>query len=76
VQHVYTGVPFDKLLKYDFKCYSVFPMIAEQFPNAIHPSAIESARKNQVVKYDEQFWEQNYKKQRWILWQNLLRIGR
>ena len=75
VQYEYTGIPFDKVLKYDFKCYSVFPIIAEQFPDEVHPSAIDNARNYQDVK-DQKFWEKNYQKQKWILWQNLLRVFR
>lgn len=68
----YTGTPIDKLFKHDFKCYSVYPIIAEQFTNDIFTSSI-AAQRNTVGNNNKAHWEKNYRKQKWQLWKNLLK---
>lgn len=62
--------PIDKVLKHDFKCYSVYPMIAEQYPETVVASDISPFRYNICTK-DEKYWRRNYAKQKWLLWKNL-----
>jgi hypothetical protein len=66
----YAGVPFDKVLKHDFKCYSVYPIIADQFPETTIASDISPSRNSMELK-DEAFWRDNYRKQKSLPWLNL-----
>jgi len=66
----YNGLPFDKVLKHDFKGYSVYPIIAEQHPETRVISDISPQRKSVGAK-DEIFWMQNFQKQKWLPWKNL-----
>ena len=66
----YNGLPFDKVLTHDFKCFSVYPIIAEQHPETRVISDISPRRKSVGVK-DETFWQENFRRQKWLPWQNL-----
>lgn len=71
----FTGLAIDEVVKQDLKCYSVYPMIAEQYPETVMPSAITSfrnQRKNRRLK-DDQFWKKNYINQKRRLWGNFHR---
>lgn len=68
----YTGLAIDEVVKRELKCYSVYPMIAEQYPETVMQSDItvfRNQRKNRRMK-NEQFWKNNYDKQRRRLWGN------
>lgn len=62
--------PIDKVFKHDFICYSVYPIIAEQHSEETLPSAISVSRNGDPLK-DQNFWRENYRKQKWQLWKNL-----
>jgi len=66
----YEGTPIDKVIKHDFKCYSIYPIIAEQYAETFMPSAITPTRCHAPIK-SEAFWQQNYAKQKWLPWKNL-----
>jgi len=66
----YNGKPVDKVFKHDFKCYSVYPMIAEQYPEEVLKSDISNSRSASPVK-DKQFWLDNNAKQKNEVWKNL-----
>jgi glycosyl transferase family 25 len=68
--YVWNKKPIDKIMKHDFTCYSVFPIIAEQFPEEAMPSDLNSARNSTEVK-TAQFWSRNREKQKGILWKNM-----
>ena len=68
----FNGTPIDKIFKRDFKCYSVYPIIAEQHPETVLKSAISPFRSGEEIK-DKRFWKDNYRKQKKILWKNLYR---
>ncbi len=63
----YDGQPIDKIMKHHLKCYSVFPIIAEQHPVTLFKSDIACSRFTDEIK-DELFWKNNYRKQKWLLW--------
>ncbi len=66
----YVGTPIDKVVKHDFKCYSIYPIIADQFPETIVGSDISLVRSGISIKTEE-FWRKNFTKQKWILLKNL-----
>lgn len=70
ITYQYQGIPIDKVIKRDFKCYSIYPIIAEQHPEGMLISDISASRKNHKPT-DAEFWRENYLKQKWILWKNL-----
>lgn len=72
VAYTYTGVPIDKIFKRDFKCYSIYPIIAEQYPDEIMSSALTADRQDTEVK-NTLFWLANYRKQKYILWKNVFK---
>ena len=68
--YTYQGIPLDKILKRDFHCYSVYPIIAEQHPESVCVSDISPLRNSIEVK-DEFFWRANARKQLWLPWKYL-----
>jgi glycosyl transferase, family 25 len=68
--YTYQGIPIDKVMKREFKCYSVYPMIAEQYPETQVLSDISCDRANAPLK-NELFWQTNRRKQRYLPWMNL-----
>ena len=68
--YLYEGTPIDKVIKHDFKCYSTYPIIAEQYAETGMPSAITPTRCGSPIK-SEAFWQENYAKQKWLPWKNL-----
>lgn len=71
----YRHEPIDEVIKKTMKCYSVYPMIAEQQSELIARSAISPLR-NQLKLHrikDEQFWKNNFDKQKKCLWRNIHR---
>lgn len=68
--YTFTGKPIDKIFKHDFKCYSAFPIIAEQFPDEILSSDLFTTRKLSKPKSAD-FWAHNFIKQNFILFKNL-----
>jgi len=71
--YLFSGKPIDKIFKHDFKCYSVYPIIAEQFSENIVSSDLTPFRQFSEIK-DEKFWQNNYRKQKWLPWKNLHKI--
>ncbi len=69
-RYTYTNRAIDKVIKHDFICYSIFPIIADQYPETIIPSDITRTRYGAPLK-TEKFWEDNYCKQQWLRWKNL-----
>lgn len=69
-QYDYQGIPIDKIMKRELKCYSIYPMIAEQHPETVVTSDISSDRQMAPLK-DERFWQNNYAKQNYLPWKNL-----
>lgn len=65
----YQNTPIDKIMKNEFKCYSVYPIIAEQYPETVIASDITPSRKGDIK--DENFWKRNYQKQKYLPWKNL-----
>lgn len=65
-RYQYTGVAIDELIKLDLKCYSVFPIIADQYSESVLKSDLTFYRKlirqHDEVKNDY-FWRKNYFKQ-------------
>jgi GR25 family glycosyltransferase involved in LPS biosynthesis len=68
--YTYEGKAIDKVIKHDFICYSIFPIIADQYPETIVPSDISRTRDGAPLK-TEKFWEDNYNKQQWLRWKNI-----
>lgn len=68
--YTYNGTPIDKVMKREFKCYCIYPIIAEQYPETIVQSDISNTRKDAPLK-DETFWRNNYTKQYYLPWKNL-----
>jgi GR25 family glycosyltransferase involved in LPS biosynthesis len=69
----YNNQPIDEVVKNSMKCYSVYPIIAEQQSEAIIGSAISPVR-NHIKRHhvkDEQFWKHNFDKQKRRLWGNI-----
>lgn len=66
----YEGIPIDKIMKNEFKCYSIYPIIAEQYPETLITSTITPTRIDNETK-DEIFWQKNYQKQKTLPWKNL-----
>lgn len=70
-RYSFDGKPIDKIFKHDFKCYSVYPIIAEQFSETLVPSDLTPFRLDMKGVKDEKFWKKNRLKQKWLLWKNL-----
>src|SRR3990167_1570787 len=63
----YNGTPIDKIVKHDFKGYSIYPIIADQYPKHIAKSENYSQTIINEGEQDVIFWQTNLKKQKWIL---------
>ncbi len=74
--YTFTGVPVDKIVKHDFLCYSIYPIIANQYPKHVAKSASYSQTLLDEGESDQIFWENNLKKQKGILWKNFYRLFR
>lgn len=69
----YQGTPIDKIIKRDFKCYSIYPIIANQYPKHIAQSVNYSKELLAQGEADERFWAANLAKQKGILRRNFIK---
>src|SRR3990167_5314477 len=70
-QYLFTGIAIDKIIKSDFRCYSIYPIIANQYPKHIAKSQSYSQTLLDEGVEDQRFWNHNLSKQKWILFKNL-----
>ena len=70
-RYEYTGTAIDKLIKHDFKCYSIYPIIANQYSKYQSPSKTYSQALLDERIADDLFWKNNLKKQKGMLCKNL-----
>lgn len=71
----YQGRPIDEVVQHDFKAYSVYPMLAIQYPETETNSTVSgfrNLRKRREPK-NHAFWQDNCKKQKRRLWSNFHR---